>query len=46
MSFDGFPRETFSFLRGLSKNNTKVWFEAHKGDYDSPPRRLASAELI
>lgn len=24
---DGFPKETFAFLRGISKNNKKPWFE-------------------
>lgn len=32
---DGFPKETFSFLRGLSKNDKKPWFEAHKDDYEN-----------
>lgn len=33
--FQGFPKATFSFLRGLSKNNKKAWFDAHKDDYES-----------
>ena len=28
--FQGFPKETFSFLSDLSSNNRKVWFDAHK----------------
>ncbi len=32
--FEGFPKETFAFLKGLSKNNKKPWFVAHEDDYD------------
>lgn len=32
--FAGFPAETQKFLRGLSKNNSKEWFDAHRSDYD------------
>jgi uncharacterized protein (TIGR02453 family) len=35
VDFDGFPKETFAFLRALSKNNKKAWFDAHKDDYQS-----------
>lgn len=28
--FQGFPRETFSFLSDLSSNNRKAWFDANK----------------
>ena len=35
MSFTGFPPETFAFLAGLEKNNSKEWFEAHRGDYEA-----------
>lgn len=31
--FEGFPAETFQFLRNLSDNNNKQWFELHKADY-------------
>ena len=34
MSFEGFPRETSAFLDGLTKNNSKVWFDAHRTDYE------------
>ena len=34
MPFTGFPPETFTFLKGLKANNSKVWFEAHRGDYE------------
>lgn len=32
--FEGFPKETFAFLRALAKNNKKAWFDAHKQDYE------------
>ena len=32
--FTGFPPETFAFLKGLAKNNSKVWFEEHREDYE------------
>jgi hypothetical protein len=32
-SFQGFPRETIRFLRDLSRNNEKAWFDAHREDY-------------
>ena len=32
--FKGFPSETLTFLRGIRKNNTKEWFDAHRADYD------------
>jgi len=34
-SFRGFPREAFSFLSDLSRNNNKAWFDAHRGIYDA-----------
>lgn len=34
MTFTGFPKQTFAFLAGLEKNNTKAWFEAHREDYE------------
>jgi len=33
-SFPGFPEETVTFLTDLAKNNKKVWFDAHRADYD------------
>src|SRR5579885_1530081 len=45
--FEGFSKETFKFLRGLKKNNTKAWFEAHRADYEQhlrePSKDLAEA---
>jgi uncharacterized protein (TIGR02453 family) len=35
MSFSGFLPETVKFLAGLSRNNDKDWFEAHRADYDA-----------
>lgn len=32
--FEGFPKKTLTFLRGLSRNNTKEWFEDHRADYE------------
>lgn len=31
--FTGFSRNTFDFLRDLSENNSKEWFELHKPQY-------------
>jgi len=31
--FSGFSPKTLDFLRSLKKNNSKIWFEAHKQDY-------------
>ncbi|MEK6804961.1 MAG: DUF2461 domain-containing protein [Nitrospirota bacterium] len=31
--FQGFPKETFSFLSDLSSNNRKAWFDANKGRF-------------
>ena len=35
MSFSGFPKETFTFLRGLTRNNNKAWFDNHRDDYEN-----------
>ncbi len=32
--FSRFPEGTLKFLRGIRKNNTKAWFDAHRADYD------------
>ena len=34
-SFPGFPREMFSFLEQLAKNNNREWFNANKTRYKS-----------
>jgi uncharacterized protein (TIGR02453 family) len=31
--FKGFSPKTLKFLRGLNANNNKVWFQAHRADY-------------
>lgn len=45
--FEGFPTETLTFLRGLSRNNDKTWFDAHRDDYEAnwlePARRFVVA---
>ena len=33
-TFRGFPTELQKFLKGLSRTNTKKWFDAHRSDYD------------
>ena len=32
--FNGFSQEYFSFFNTLKKNNSKQWFEKHRGEYD------------
>lgn len=32
--FKGFSRESFQFYRDIKHNNNKVWFEAHKPDFE------------
>lgn len=34
MAFTGFPAETFTFLKGLTANNNKTWFDDHRSGYD------------
>ncbi len=33
-TFEGFPTQTLTFLRGLARNNDKAWFDAHRNDYE------------
>ncbi|MGH6922683.1 MAG: DUF2461 domain-containing protein [Propylenella sp.] len=33
--FAGFSKGTAAFLRGLTKNNDKAWFDAHRVDYEA-----------
>ena len=33
-TFNGFPRRYFTFFNQLKKNNTKEWFEEHRGEYE------------
>jgi uncharacterized protein (TIGR02453 family) len=32
--FNGFSPKTLKFLRGLKANNNKVWFQAHRNEYE------------
>ncbi len=34
-AFPGFPKGSAKFLSGLTKNNNKAWFDAHRADYDA-----------
>jgi uncharacterized protein (TIGR02453 family) len=34
MSFVGFPKQGFTFLSRLAKNNNREWFREHKGEYE------------
>jgi uncharacterized protein (DUF2461 family) len=44
--FAGFPGEGLEFLAGLAENNTREYFEEHRGTYESallePARRSSS----
>ena len=44
MPFTGFPPETFDFLKGLAKNNSKTWFDEHRDDYEQ--NHLAPAKAF
>lgn len=33
-TFQGFSETTFRFLRGISQNNSKAWFDENRSDYD------------
>ncbi|HSR49661.1 MAG TPA: DUF2461 domain-containing protein [Acidobacteriota bacterium] len=45
--FQGFPRETLTFLESLRENNDKKWFDAHRDDYEqyflAPAREFVKA---
>jgi len=46
--FSGFSPETLRFLKNLSGNNSKAWFESHRGDYEQyllGPLKSLVAEL-
>lgn len=32
--YKGFPRESIDFLSNLRENNSKIWFEEHRSDYE------------
>ena len=46
-SFNGFPRETFTFFRQLAQNNNREWFQAHRETYElacrEPMKQLIAA---
>lgn len=35
MSFDGFPKQTLTFLNNLKKHNTREWFQDNRADYEA-----------
>ena len=37
--FSGFPREAFSFWKGLERHNNREWFQAHRAQYEQAVRR-------
>ncbi|MEP7241096.1 MAG: DUF2461 domain-containing protein [Devosia sp.] len=47
MSFTSFPKQTFTFLRGIHANNEKAWFDAHRDLYEAgyvaPAREFVDA---
>lgn len=42
-TFSGFPREAFTFWKGLEKNNHREWFQAHKDVYERAVRQPMQA---
>src|SRR5690606_19091043 len=44
---DHFSAQTLAFLKGLSANNNKAWFDAHRADYEAhyiaPAKEFVSA---
>jgi len=40
--FQGFSKETLRFFKQLEKNNTRLWFEAHKHDYETHVKQPAA----
>ena len=48
-NFTGFPPATFAFLKELAANNDRVWFAAHKADYEKSvlaPFHLLLADVV
>lgn len=48
MEFDGYSSQTLPFLNSIRQNNNKVWFEAHKNEYEKlilNPSRAFVAEM-
>ncbi|MCA9174110.1 MAG: DUF2461 domain-containing protein [Planctomycetales bacterium] len=44
--FSGFPSGTLRFLRGLRRDNSKQWFDAHRADYDAFYVEAAKAFVV
>ncbi len=45
-AFNGFPKEAFTFLRGLARNNAKAWFDEHRKEYDEYLMEPAKAFVL
>ena len=43
MAFQGFPKDTVPFLRDLTENNTKEWFDENRDRYESSYMEPAKA---
>lgn len=45
--FTGFPKQTFTFLKDLDRNNNKIWFDTHRKEYEDfymePARQFVGA---
>ena len=41
--FNGFSKDTIGFFKGLKRNNTRAWFEAHRSSYESEVMEPAKA---
>jgi uncharacterized protein (TIGR02453 family) len=44
--FEGFPKETVNFIRGLGRNNNKQWFQEHRSEYEEFYIQPAKAFVI
>lgn len=50
--FEGFPKETFAFLKGLAQHNDGAWFYEHREAYEEfviapePKPRLLFTQLV
>ncbi|MDY7036312.1 MAG: DUF2461 domain-containing protein [Thermodesulfobacteriota bacterium] len=45
-SFQGFPRETPEFFEKLKQNNSKVWFQENRNEYDEFVKRPSEQFVI
>jgi len=46
VSFQGFSKKTVQFFEELAKNNNKLWFENHRGDYEACVMEPAKAFVV